>query len=90
MSITKHTTLDQIEVRNGGIVQVRLAKEVRDGGVLLHREWHRTAFMPDTDIDSQFAEVNRHLTNLLGFPSVSGDVVDTVKAHAAIARGANS
>lgn len=66
MPITRRTVIDRIEISADGFVGVRFAKEIVEGDVVLHREWHRTGFAPDTPVDLQMAQVNEHLS-AMGF-----------------------
>lgn len=80
----KQTVVDQIEITRNGTIQLRIAKElVDDDGTILTSSWHRTSLPPGHDIDAQMAAVNAHLTQGLGFPSVSASDIDRVKTLAA-------
>ena len=54
----KQLTIDQIEVTNNGIVQVRMHKFSSDGDLLGN---HRTTLPPATDINAQVVAVNAHM-----------------------------
>lgn len=78
------TVIDQIEVRPNGDVQVRFSKELVNGEVVMHREWHRTRFLPGESVDAQMAAVNQHLQEM-GYPPVAD--YSSITAHCAIAHG---
>ena len=61
--ISKNTVVDQIEVIRNGIIQVRIALEFVENGVVLSSRWHRTAIEVGGDVDAQMAAVNAHITS---------------------------
>jgi hypothetical protein len=56
--MAKSLIIDQIEVTNNGVVQVRMHKLSSDGDLLGN---HRTALPPATDVNAQIAVVNAHM-----------------------------
>ena len=56
--MAKSLIIDQIEVTQNGIVQVRMHKLSSDGDLLGN---HRTSFPPATNITAQIASVNAHM-----------------------------
>ena len=54
----KQLIIDQIEVTNNGIVQVRMHKLSSDGDLIGN---HRTSIEPGGDIAAQIAAVNNHM-----------------------------
>lgn len=63
MAITKQTVVDQIEVTRNGTIQVRIALELVENGVVLNHRWHRTLIEFGGDVDAQMAAVNAHITS---------------------------
>ena len=61
MSLEKRTVVDQFEVLSNGVIQVRLAKQLVDGGSVQHLGWHRSVFIPGTDIEAQISAINSGL-----------------------------
>lgn len=59
--LTKRTVVSQIEITEAGIVQLRLAKQVVEDGVVLAQEYHRTAFEPGESVEDTMALVNKNL-----------------------------
>jgi hypothetical protein len=78
------TILDQIEIRGNGTVQIRLLKQIVNGGAVLHSEPHRTSLEPHGDAAVQFAAVDAHLKSL-GFDPPITSVWKRVSDHAALA-----
>jgi hypothetical protein len=78
------TILDQIEIRGNGTVQLRLLKQIVNGGAVLHSEPHRTSLEPHGDSAAQFAAVDAHLKTL-GFEPLPASQWKRVSDHAAIA-----
>jgi len=56
--MAKSLIIDQIEVTNNGVVNVRMHKLSSDGDLLGN---HRTALPPATDVTAQIAVVNAHM-----------------------------
>ena len=54
----KQLIIDQIEVTNNGIVQVRMHKLSSDGDLIGN---HRTSIEPGGDVDAQISAVNNHM-----------------------------
>ena len=53
MSLEKTTIVDQIEVTESGIVQVRMATRIAEDGVELSRTYHRYTVTPGQDYTNQ-------------------------------------
>lgn len=62
--LTQQTVIDQIEIDRFGNINVRFAKEIVNGDVVVAKEWHRTSFPPGTDIDAQLSAVDASLEQL--------------------------
>jgi hypothetical protein len=56
--MTKSLRIEQIEITNNGIVQVRFHKLSSDGDLIGN---HRTSLPPETDITAQINTVNAHM-----------------------------
>ena len=80
MNIYKRTKVNQIEITESGVVQVRIALQIIEGGNVVSNKWHRTAISPDGDVDAQMAAVNVHLNQMNEQP-VSAEDIAKVKAH---------
>lgn len=70
MSFQAKAILDRREILADGSVRVRLAREVRNGDVVVSRQWHRFTIAPGGNATAMLAGVNANL-GALGFPSVS-------------------
>ena len=57
MSLTKETAIDQITVTENGIVLVREATTIKEDGVELSKQYHRTSFAPESDVSGQPSNV---------------------------------
>lgn len=64
MSLERRTIIDQIEIQRDGIVQVRLAKQIVDGGEVLRSEFHRVAMAPGADLGASVSLINANLEEL--------------------------
>ena len=70
------SVIDQVEMLPNGTVQVRIAKQILNDGVVIKSEWHRTSFDPGVDISAQLNATNAHLV-ALGYGALSPE--DTAK-----------
>lgn len=83
MIITR-SVIDQIEIRpQENVVQLRIAKQIVDGDTVVHSEWHRTMFEPNTDVESHMQAVNDHLA-AMGCGRVED--IQPIRDHVALAR----
>jgi hypothetical protein len=57
MALTKETAIDQITVTENGTVLVRETTTIKEDGVELSKQYHRTSFAPEADISGQPANV---------------------------------
>jgi len=57
MALTKEVAVDQITVTENGIVLVRETTTIKEDGVELSRQYHRTSFAPEADLTGQPANV---------------------------------
>lgn len=78
----KQTSINQIEITEGGTVQFRIALDIMDGETIAARKWHRSAVENGGDVDAQMAAVNAHLESM-GWPPVTD--YKALKDHAALA-----
>lgn len=78
--ITKHAVVDQIEIARSGAVQVRIALELVEDGVVLSQKWHRTCLEPGGDVDAQMATVNSHLEQMGELPVSAADIAK-IRSH---------
>jgi hypothetical protein len=74
----KRTVVNQREVTQSGVIQIRLRKEVVEDGNVIAFEYHRTCIEPGVDPDAHLALVNVHL-NALGFPAVDEEGIDSIR-----------
>ena len=57
MSLTKETAVDQITVTENGIVLVRETTTIKENGIELSKQYHRTSFAPEDNLTGQPANV---------------------------------
>lgn len=57
MSLEKQIVVDQIEVLESGVVQVRTATRIMEGGTVLSSSLHRHVVSPGDDYSGQDARV---------------------------------
>ena len=57
MALTKETAVDQITVTENGIILVRETTTIKEDGVEISKKYHRSSFIPESDISSQPANV---------------------------------
>ena len=62
--IEKRTVVDQREVMQSGIIQIRFRKEIVEDGKVLSYQYHRTTLQPGDDLDAQMRVVNAHLERM--------------------------
>jgi len=84
MSLEKRTHVDQVEVRADGTLQIRLAQQIVEDGVVLSTAWHRSVLAPGADAGAHLAALNRHLAANRAAPVAAAEW-QRVKAHAAAA-----
>jgi len=53
MAITKEIAVDQITVTENGIVLVREVTRIMEDGNELSKQYHRTSFVPASDVSAQ-------------------------------------
>lgn len=53
MALTKETSVDQITVTENGIVLVRETITIKEDGVDISKKYHRTSFVPNSDVSAQ-------------------------------------
>jgi len=56
-------TVNQREITETGIIQVRIAKQVVDGGEVISSLWHRCALEPGQNVEDMISAVDADLTN---------------------------
>lgn len=69
MSITKETVVDQITVTENGIVLVREATKIMEDGNEISKQYHRTSFVPASDVSAQPQNV-QDICNVVWTPAV--------------------
>jgi hypothetical protein len=57
MALEKQVVVDQIEVLESGVVQVRTATKIMDDGVEVNRTFHRHVVVPGDDYSQEDAKV---------------------------------
>ena len=53
MALTTETVVDQITVTENGIVLVREATRIMEDGNEISKQYHRTSFVPASDVSAQ-------------------------------------
>ena len=53
MTLTKEIAVDQITVTENGIVLVREVTRIMEDGNEISKQYHRTSFVPDSDVSAQ-------------------------------------
>ena len=53
MALTKETVVDQITVTENGIVLVREVTRIMEDGKELSKQYHRSSFVPASDVSAQ-------------------------------------
>lgn len=83
--IEKKTTIDQIEIVAGGVVQLRFGLLLVEDDVEIDRKWHRTVIASDTEVDAQMALVNEHLAAMSRNPVDTAGIAK-IRAFVSLAR----
>ena len=81
MALTENTSIDRIEVIDGGIIQVRQATVIERDGEFVSRTFHRWVLTPDMDISDQEQKV-KDICNAAWTPEVR-QAYETFKAEQA-------
>lgn len=72
--------LSSCEVQEGGVVGVRLVKEiVDDDGKVLASDYHRTVIPAGITVKAQMSDVNDHLDEM-GYPALSDAEIAVIQA----------
>lgn len=53
MVFTKEIAVDQITVTENGVVLVRETTTIKEDGMEISKKYHRTSFVPESDISAQ-------------------------------------
>jgi len=69
MAITKEIAVDQITVTENGIVLVRETTRIMEDGKELSKQYHRTSFVPASDVSAQPQNV-QDICNIAWTPEV--------------------
>jgi predicted metal-dependent TIM-barrel fold hydrolase len=69
MALTKEVAIDQITVTENGIVLVRETTTIKEDGVEISKKYHRSSFVPASDVSSQPANVQA-ICNVAWTPEV--------------------
>ena len=69
MAITKEIAVDQITVTENGIVLVREVTRIMEDGNELSKQYHRTSFVPASDVSAQPQNV-QDICNVAWTPEV--------------------
>ncbi len=80
MSLEKRTVVDQIEVVEIGIVQVRMATRIIEDGAELSRTFHRYTIAPGQDYANQPERV-RAVCEAVHTPEVIAAYQELMNAH---------
>lgn len=81
--IAKQTVVNQIEITSGDTIQIRIALQLIEDGVVISNKWHRTVIPKGGDVDAQMSVVNTHLAAMNEKP-VSVSDIDRIKKYASI------
>jgi hypothetical protein len=57
MALTKEVAVDQIIITENGVILVRETTTIKEDGVELSKQYHRTSFTPASDVSAQPANV---------------------------------
>jgi len=60
MALTKEVAVDQITVTENGVVLVREATRIMEDSVELSKQYHRSSFVPESDVSGQPQNVQDH------------------------------
>lgn len=58
------SVINQREITEDGVIQVRISKRIVDNGEVISSQWHRCSISPGEDIESAIANVDDHLTQM--------------------------
>ena len=72
--LTKQTILNQIEITESGVIQLRFAFKVLDGTEELSSAWHRTAIEPGVVIDLVISSLNQTFAAMNKEPIGQSDI----------------
>jgi hypothetical protein len=73
--LSKQTVLNQIEVTENGILQLRFEFKVMDGDEKISGAWHRTALTPGVNIAAVVESLNQAFANMSKEPISTADVI---------------
>lgn len=62
VAIEKQTVLNQIEITETGVVQVRLGLRIVEDDVEIASQWYRSSIEPGVDVDECVAAINKTLS----------------------------
>ena len=69
MALTKEVAIDQITITENGVILVRETTTIKEDGVELSKQYHRTSFTPASDVSAQPANVQA-ICNVAWTPEV--------------------
>jgi hypothetical protein len=80
----KRSFINQVTVRRDGSVVIETVKEIvdADGETILAQERRSDVMLPDEDVETAIAEVNRQLADSKGFPPVEVKELKEILAKA--------
>ena len=58
----RKSVVNQREITEAGIIQVRIAKQVVDAGEIISSLWHRCVFEPGRNVEDMISAVDADLT----------------------------
>lgn len=79
--IERKTVLEQSELHRSGVLGVKIAILMIEGGMEIDCKWHRTSVPADVDPQAQMEVVNAHLVSM-GLPELpQADIDFAAKCH---------
>ena len=74
------SVINQREITEDGVIQVRISKRIVDNGEVISSQWHRTSIAPGDDVENTIASVDAHLTQMGYGPVVNWQSVRALVA----------
>lgn len=81
MALERRTVVNQIEVTEGGILQIRFGLQIVDGGEVISQKWHRTSIPLHANPADQINTVNIHLAQMGENPVSEDDLARITAFH---------
>lgn len=79
--IKRQTVLDSIEITRNGLIQIRIAFELIENGIVISNKVHRTTIDKTIDIDKHMEILNSHITgDPINEMPISASEIERIKA----------